>query len=266
MEMRKVLISDLDGTLFEAGTQNVRDSDMQAIRDWRADGNEFWVATGRRNNVRSLLEKQDLFPDTLIYSAGCAYVNCDGRAECRGFFSSLDARSVFDLLSRAFPDICSLLDLFEGNGLYLHGAVERWQNHIHALTMPAFHTADDYLKWPGAKLMRLFCIAPSEACAEALQRAVRDQFDGRLLCLHRDGCCVDIVPAGCTKWDTAAWLLENRGMHVQQCAAIGDEEADAGMIQNSGTGFAMEKAPEVVKADADHVVSSVAEAIRILKG
>lgn len=260
----KVLISDLDGTLFEAGTQNVRDSDWQAICDWRACGNEFWVATGRRNNVRSLLREKNIVPDVLIYSAGCAYVSGEGKAECRGSISSSDAQAVFDLLSHQFPSVCSLLDLFADDGLYLHGAVELWQRHIHAPMMPAFHSADDYLKRPGAKLLRLFCIAPSEQDAKDLQRMIRDQFAGRLLCLHTDGACVDILPDGCSKWDTAAWLLEHQELSAQQCAAIGDEEADAGMIQNSGIGFAMQKAPAMVKADADYVVSSVAEAVEIL--
>lgn len=131
--------------------------------------------------------------------------------------------------------------------------------------MPQFNSADDFFGRPDAKLVRLFCIAPSEEYIEAFQQAVQNLFAGKLLCQHTDAACVDIVPRGCTKWDTAAYILKQKGMDIEECAAIGDEEADAGMIRNSGTGFAMEKAPAGVKADAAHVVSSVAQALTILE-
>lgn len=167
-------------------------------------------------------------------------------------------------MDHQFPEICSLLDLFVCDELFLHGEAALWQKHMHADMMPQFHSVDDFLGRPDAKLLRLFCIAPSEEYIEAFQQAVQTLFAGKLLCQHTDAACVDFVPRCCTKWDTAAYILKQKGMDVEKCAAIGDEEADAGMIRNSGIGFAMEKEPAGVKADAAHVVSSVAQAFTIL--
>lgn len=52
MERRvHIFISDLDGTLFDAGTNHIRPEDLDAVKAWIQSGNSFWAAKIGRAHV-----------------------------------------------------------------------------------------------------------------------------------------------------------------------------------------------------------------------
>lgn len=262
MNKVKIFISDLDNTLFEACTNNIQEDDRQTVVKWKDSGNQFWVATGRGPDTLDMLAKKGIAPDTLVFSAGGGYRIGAKPPVYRGMFTDREAESVFNMLKTQFPEICYFLDVCNSDQAYFDGPQQRWLEHFHSSTMPAYASSDEYLHHSaGTQLLRIFCIAPSEDYLAGLKAAVADRYHGRFLCLHNDKNCADIIPAGNTKWEAVLDAIQIQGFTPDQCAAIGDDEADASMIQGCRIGFAMERGNEKAKKCADYIVPSVAYAL-----
>lgn len=266
MSKTNIFISDLDNTLFEACTNNISEEDCAAIVKWKETGNKFWVATGRGPDTVDMLADKGITPDTLIFSAGGGYrIGCNPPVY-RGAIANSVAARVFDLLNNMFSDICYFLDVSGTEERYVDGPEHLWLDHFHSSQMPPHVSAREYLVHSlDTRLMRIFCVAPSEEYLAKLKEAVEDRFHGILLCLHNDANCADIIPASNTKWFAVQETLQKQGFVPGQCAAIGDDEADATMIMGCGIGFAMECGAEKAKASADYIVPSVADALWLLE-
>ena len=79
---------------------------------------------------------------------------------------------------------------------------------------------------------------------------------------HQDGTLADaaITHAGATKEAALAFLCRQWAIDLADVLAIGDAEADIGMLRLAGVGVAVGNAHPSVKAAADWVAPSAAEA------
>lgn len=73
---------------------------------------------------------------------------------------------------------------------------------------------------------------------------------------------IDVVPKGSSKGDGINRLKET--LQLESIAGIGDSYNDITMLKEVDLAFTFHSSPDVVKSYADHIVSSVAEAIDMI--
>jgi HAD superfamily hydrolase (TIGR01484 family) len=259
-----VFISDLDNTLFESGTLNLRPEDKRAIEHWKENGNEFWVATGRTSQTFQRLESLGIAPDVLIFSAGAGYMGRDKKIIYRGTIEKETTWKLLHLIETEFPRMNYFLDQTDRTKRF-GGGTREWRQRRRNSSFP-LESAEAFLSSGTGELLRVFCTAPDEAYLSSLAVRIAQAFQGRLLCIHTDKCCADILPCSCTKWLAVKEVLEKYHLSPEACAAVGDDEADEEMIIRCGFGFAVRNAVPQVLESADRVVNSVSEAIAYMNG
>lgn len=258
-----IFISDLDGTLFQSGTNRIAEEDLKAVRYWKETGREFWVATGRGKDTRKYLSELGIEPDVLVCSAGAGFVIGGQEAKYCGRIELASAAGIFAFLDRNFPEMDYMLDVTSGRFHYVQkhaGLFEKRFKRQGELQKSPY----DYAENPEGDLLRIFCLGPTDDYVNHAGAEIEETFKGQVKCYHTDKLCIDIMPAGCNKWNAIEQVLKIRNSKTENTAAIGDEEADILMLKNCGTGFAMGRADAEVKKAADYVVPSVREAIEIL--
>ncbi len=67
---------------------------------------------------------------------------------------------------------------------------------------------------------------------------------------------IEITPEGVSKETALQWLLEEKGLEPEECAAFGDADNDADMLSYAGIGIAVENASYLAKNAANYVTKS----------
>ncbi|MGN1388868.1 MAG: HAD-IIB family hydrolase [Bulleidia sp.] len=255
-----IFISDLDGTLFDAGTNHIRPGDLDAVKAWIQSGNSFWAATGRGLGAKEALKNLGIEPEVMIFSAGTGYQIRTEAPVRIGFLDHGTAEVLLHLLDQK----CIGTDYSADTGDHsVRYARQRGILKQKASEPPAQDPLK-LLQRTDVQLLRVFCRARSEAEIQKTAQVIEAELGSRVLCMHTDAAAIDIIPAGCSKWTAEKAALDALKISPSECAAIGDQQADADMIRFSGIGFSMSGADEEVRKSADYIVDSVSEAIGIL--
>lgn len=262
MERRvHIFISDLDGTLFDAGTNHIRPEDLDAVKAWIQSGNSFWAATGRGLGAKEALKKMGIEPEVMIFSAGTGY-QIGNEAPVRiGFIDHDTASVLLHLLDQKCIGTDYSADTGDRSVRYARQRGILKQKPDEPLSQDPLNL----LKRNDVHLLKVFCRAGSEAEIQKTAQVIEAELGSQVLCMHTDAAAIDIIPAGCSKWTAEKAALDALKISPSECAAIGDQQADADMIRFSGIGFSMSGAEEEVRKSADYITDSVSEAIEILR-
>ncbi|WP_086348550.1 Cof-type HAD-IIB family hydrolase [Candidatus Enterococcus clewellii] len=84
----------------------------------------------------------------------------------------------------------------------------------------------------------------------------RDKLNGLLVPTGSGHGSVDLISPGCHKASGIERLVQRWGITPEQCVAFGDGGNDLEMLEYCGRGYAMDNAPDNVKAIADYVCPS----------
>ena len=255
-----IFISDLDGTLFDAGTNHIRPEDLDAVKAWIQSGNSFWAATGRGLGAKEALKKMGIEPEVMIFSGGTGYQIRNEAPVRIGFIDHDTAEVLLNLLDQKCIGTDYSPDTGDRSVRYARQRGILRQKPEEPLAQDPLHL----LKRNDVHLLRVFCRARSEEEIQKTAAVIREELGDRVLCMHTDTASIDIIPSGCSKWKAEKAVLDVLKISPSACAAIGDQQADADMIRCSGIGFSMSAADAEVRKSADYIVDSVAEAIEIL--
>ena len=77
-----------------------------------------------------------------------------------------------------------------------------------------------------------------------------------LMCLASEPDCVDIMPAGVSKWEGIRRLAEMIGIPHRRIAAAGDYDNDLEMIRKAGIGIAVANALPHVREESEYVTTN----------
>lgn len=246
----KLAASDYDGTLFRRG--RVSQEDLRAIAAWRERGHLFGPATGRDLNlIRSELELKGIPFDFIVCNTGSSVYAHDytpihlcslppGAAEAiiRHPATGQSRYCLFSKAGRTFINMWASESWLTGLGLSLIKI-----DGDQALAMTGLQQIG--LEFPG-----------SELAAQSAAAYNRDL--GPAMYAQQSGFCVDIIPAGSSKAEGLAALIELERLTPTDVLTIGDSENDFSMLERFH-GYAVEDCPEAVKIRAGRVVSGVAD-------
>lgn len=260
--MRKLFISDLDGTLLKIGNDysaGISAANRSAIRTFVEQGNIFAIATAR--GVDYLDEVEPILgfrPD---------FIGQNGTTLAYG-----DEQSTTYIELALFDELCALCEeqelpvticIHAKEGNYVLSRTHYPYGTKDALHDATFMDQHHQLLPKGMKISQLSGI--TLFCEGASLISIRDQikahFANRLEVVSSDIDLINVSPYGCTKGNGVKALLKHYQMAETQAAVIGDSDNDISMLQAVTNSYCMDHSEDRVKAAAAVVVGSVAEAI-----
>jgi HAD superfamily hydrolase (TIGR01484 family) len=248
--MIRLIISDIDGTLLGPDGA-LPPENIVALGQAAARGVRLAVATIRKRDSAEQIARQ--------LGSACTLI-CDGGASIydeRG--ARLHSLSIPLDLARA------LAALADAHQLPLLTTIDEL-NYYRPGSHPAAHIAAQgvdvdsalaALDRPPARF-----IVRGELGVDLLMRAFADAPLRFVRHYYADGTLADaaITHAGATKEAALAWICRQWELDPADVLALGDAEADIGMLRLAGVGVAVGNAHASVKAAADWVAPDAAEA------
>jgi len=248
----RLVLSDVDGTLVGAWTEDISDRVCQAVRAVAASGVEFGFATGRTiESLRPIIQKIGLKQAWGVCSNGAVLARFDeslpdGVEVIRQ--KPIDPAEAVRRLLEAAPGaiVASLQD-----GVYLATRPfppdELFAERVAPYDQVVGHpTTKAVMRWP------------DESRADVLDRiAGTDLPDGIDAVMSKFRAWLDLLPWGVSKAATAAELTQLAGIDPSDVLAIGDDYNDIDLLRWAGRSVAMGGSPEQVLAVADAQTATV---------
>jgi Cof subfamily protein (haloacid dehalogenase superfamily) len=245
-ETIKIVVTDIDGTLFSHQTKIMPDSAVVAIKALQQKGIKVFLASSRNRYLIHKLGILDLFkPDGLITMNGANAI-IDGRIIHRYPLPE----SEVDALIKFSKRLKFGLTLVEENGGHINYVDERviQAHEKYGTRFPQPRTFPDHYD---RKIYQAIAFC--------------DELDESLFLPHLKLCksarwddyAVDIMPRDSDKSKGILAVLEHFGWKPENVLAIGDAPNDMEMLEFAGVSIAMGNAKQEVKDVADYVTQSV---------
>jgi len=242
----KVIVSDIDGTLYSHKTHSVPESARIAFTKLQEKGYKVFIASGRNYY---LIRKSGILnwvtPDGLITMNG-ATVLLDGKA----IYQYPIPEDVVDTLIKFSKRLRFGLTLVEENAGHINYVDERVINshEPYGVRFPQPRTFPDHY---------------DRVVYQAI--AFCDELDESLFLPHLRDCksarwekyAVDIMPSDSDKSKGVLAILEHLKLKPENVLSIGDNENDLEMLAFSGIGISMGNGRPENKAIADYVTDDI---------
>lgn len=255
--IKKALASDLDGTLLlhdgdgdgERWRGHFLPEDVAAIERFQGAGGLFGMCSGRAYAALvPELERGGVHPDFSIVMSGAAIVDGTGKVLFERSFS-------LDLALRIYDDLRPLVE----NHLLIQ-ADEDYYDLGH-MDFPGVRHVESYQGLEGRSIHGMAGDFATEALAAKVCAQVNERY-GDVVFAAQNMNNVDISPAGCSKGSSLLRAKELFG--VDLFAGIGDSYNDLTMLEAADVAYTFHRSPEQVRAAADLLVDTEAEAIEDL--
>lgn len=250
----KLLALDLDGTLIGPELM-VGDADRRALEAALSAGVHVVIATGRGFPFsRQHAEELGLNTPIICYQGG---VIQDPNTEEILLRAQLPRDAYAEAV--AWADEAELdFTVYVGNRLYLNKFHQPRDFYEHWFGLPIEQASDLVDGLP--QLPTKFVITAEQTDADTIECEWKARFDGRLQIVRSHPLFVEGTPPGVSKGAALARVATHLEVAREAVIAVGDNDNDRSMIEWAGLGVAMASAPGTLKAAADYVAPSQAEA------
>lgn len=245
--MPKLFATDFDGTLyFHNAAEPIRQTDLDAIAAFQAEGNLFGVCTGRP--VRALtIQTEDVIPfDFYIALTGATLHDRSVRPLIEASIPRAIVRELYEtyapLAARRSALVCAA-----DNYWILGESLEEWP----VLAAPDFDSLPNPLQGIGME-------TETEEEAIRLAEQINEAYAG-IACAYVNLASLDVLPAGHSKGTGLRDAADRFGATLT--AGIGDSYNDLPLLQAADVAYTFHSAPEDMRRQADVLVDSVAEAL-----
>lgn len=242
----KVIVTDIDGTLFSHKSKTVPESAIKAFNELQAKGYKVFIASGRNYY---LIRKSGILnfvtPDGLVTMNG-ANVILDGKT----IYSYPIPEDVVDALIKFSKRLKFGLTLIEENAGHINYVDERviMSHEPYGVRFPQPRTFPDHY---------------DRVIYQAI--AFCDELDESLFLPHLRDCksarwekyAVDIMPSNSDKSKGVLAILEHFKLKPENVLCIGDNENDIEMLSFAGIGVAMGNGRPETKAMADFITDDI---------
>ncbi|SHI45648.1 hypothetical protein SAMN02745163_00297 [Clostridium cavendishii DSM 21758] len=253
----KILVSDLDGTLFRDNI--ICDNDLKSLATLKDNGHKFIVATGRTlEGVRILSEKFNFEYDYLVLCNGSIVMNSSHEIIYKKSIDNSIALSII----KDYID-CEDLYIYLDTGTESYVPVNKYDKKLVA------EFADNIKVLNNEKIFRLNCdfqilcfnsISNSIERVEAIKTEIISKY-GDLVEVYRNTHFLDIVPKNCSKGDGLNHILNEIGVNTTNVYTIGDSFNDLPMFEITDNSYTFHHVDDLIKANANNHVHYVHECV-----
>lgn len=249
MKNIKLLVFDVDGTLYDLVHHEIPKSAIEAIRKAKEKGYLFVLATGRAHyGLGKALN--DLKPDFILADTGAVVVDNQGNVIARHDFSKKDTQLVVDFANR-----------------HEAGLIWKFIDHMYIYSQPEKvdwlrgQMNSDIGKAPfifDHKQDRHFFESP-QCCSlhapyDLIEKELIPNTNLTFMPYSQEG--FDVVVKGINKGVGLQDLLKYLNLSADNVMCFGDNYNDLEMMNVAGISVAMGNAVEAIKEKADYVTQS----------
>ena len=247
-----LFVTDCDGTLLQ-DDKTIAPEDFAAIREFRAAGGNFVVATGRSIPTGGrLLRELDLDLPSVLYNGSMLY---DSRAEKILLMTEIPAEARFlvrEALNRFSGTVGS--ELLTPEGLRVIAMNELVDAHLNG-AVPIPHTEASWEDLLDAHWLKVM-FAMSEEQLPEFSAFLRSFSAKGVRFVRAERLFFEILPADASKGGALKRLCDMEGLELSRTVALGDCDNDVEMLQEARVGIAVSNAFPELKAAADLVTVS----------
>ena len=233
-----VLIADFDGTLASHGV--IPEANCEAIRYFQANGGLFTLASGR-NPGWVAEHRESVFPNTWVSLINGAVLIDPEEKEIA--FSMTSGRELLEMATRIFEE-CPMLQQAQ------HDLVTGYIRQ-----MPGEVLSEDVLNTP---IYKSLYVVPAEYSDEYTAR-IKEIAGDEYIVMRSWVNGIEIQKKGTGKGDSVRRLKDLLGDRAKLVVGVGNYENDMDLIQAADIGYAVDNAPDWLKAVADRVTVDCAE-------
>ena len=233
-----VLIADFDGTLASHGV--IPEANCEAIRYFQENGGLFTLASGR-NPGWVAEHRESVFPNTWVSLINGAVLIDPEEKEIA--FSMTSGRELLELAPRIF-EACPHMTHAD------HNLVTGYTRQ-----MPGEALSEEALNTPIYKSLYIVPTEYSEEYAARVKAIAGEEF----IVMRSWVNGIEIQKKGTGKGDSVRRLKELLGDRAKLVVGVGNYENDMDLIRAADIGYAVDNAPDWLKAVADRVTVDCAE-------
>lgn len=268
--MRKMLASDLDGTLLFKG--KVSDENKNALKRFKTNGGIFSLSTGRAyNEIESVIKDMDIRPDYFILNNGALILDDKAKVIHK---SELDYKVTKEILAyiKKYTDMVSIQTGFKSYAIVskltklkikirmiiknLVYGLKYKDERVYVKNLDDIENVKD-------ETFTLMAANFNKYPVEEIQK-VADYINnnyGEYVECYRNTIFLDIVPKGCSKGHGVKCVSDIVDLHMDNVYTIGDSWNDDSMFQVTKNSFTFTYAEEGLQKKTTHVVETVAQCI-----
>ncbi len=265
--MKKLFVSDLDGTLFYHNGKNrnyISEDNLKAINEFVSNGNIFAIASARTVNFLDNLTDMLGFKPPFISCNGGKIVIDDyienhelSLADYNLFCEYFAKHNIDGFVSTYSEDV-----YYQSNRVkYPFNVADYNITERSRLMYEGIDTSSN--PFDKSKIcFKILLVLRSDLVAE-VKEDLRIKFGELYEFQSSDIDNIDVMKKGCSKGKGIEIVAKYYGVDTDNVASIGDSENDLSMFKNSGVRFAMSNGIEDMKIKSDYIVDSVCEALKI---
>lgn len=268
--MRKMLASDLDGTLLFKG--KVSDENKEALKRFKTNGGIFSLSTGRAyNEIETVIKDMDIRPDYFILNNGALIL--DDKAEII-HKSDLDYKVTKEILDyiKKYTDMVSIQTGFKSYAIVskltklkikIRMMIKNLVYGLNHKDKRVYVKNIDEIEDVKNQTFTLMAANFNKYPVEEIQKVaayINNNYGDYVEC-YRNTIFLDIVPKGCSKGHGVKCVSEIVDLHMDDVYTIGDSWNDDSMFQVTKNSFTFTYAEEGLQKKTTHVVETVAQCI-----
>lgn len=259
----KILASDFDNTLFFR--TGFKKKDLEAIKAFQKAGHKFGVCTGRSyNGIVTPSKDYDIHYDFYIVVSGGIIKDGDGKTLYEKDFP-------YAIVEDCFNQFEETVSFVSGNTTYLYYSP---RHQMKAIVKEMYHAMKkgnenvvllDSLHEVTPKIPS-FSIhlghkeqEKAHQVANYINETYKDDVTAFVNDVH-----IDVCANGCSKGNALKWIQNYYHVDDDQVCGIGDNFNDLPLLHSATHSFTFDYAPAPVQAEAEHVVASLSEAVKLL--
>lgn len=252
----KLVISDLDGTILEAG-QPIHPYTKEVLAKLPGLGIRFTLASGRSlASLRPYAEelKVDI---PMVLANGCIIQSLDGVIHYRTTMPVEVTRKVIEITDHEGSDLV----VFSDDQLFF----KTMTDNIFRIFGKLKNSINVVGSWAAIEPMldqvNKFMIIDwqSQENLKRLETIFDAELSGRAEYLRSNVNHLEVMPKGVTKATGLKQLVDGMGIRMDEIIAFGDFDNDTALLAEVGLGVAVENACDLAKQNADLIIGSCAE-------
>ncbi|MGL4819340.1 MAG: HAD family hydrolase [Bacilli bacterium] len=256
--MRKLFVTDLDGTLLKNSKGEISESNRRAVKEWTESGHLFAIASGRNpKEILSVVKTLGLSDCYAIGSNGASVLDASGNVLLQHEMDKNVVTQIVQLARnyRAYRLVASFDTYYCENKNIMLRIIE-W---LHSAPSTSVDRLESVIQ-SDTPVAKMLFTGKSDGLLP-LKDAIEAEFKAEVDCYFSVPTCLEIMPKAVHKGTGVEMLAHTLGIPLEHVYVVGDGENDIPMFNLRCTSFGMREGITNAISKADHVVVSVDEAI-----